>query len=414
MIERFRYCLTVTVCAILLSGCGRQQAEQPVLRVWHFWSAPHHKAVLDSLVHEFERMHNCRVELTPLSWNEGKTKLMAAFSSGTAPDVLELGSDWIAQFSSSGVLAELKTEDVEPSRWLPWALPPCRWEGKYYAVPWVVDSRVLFVNVNLLDRAGASIPTTLDQLLRVCQIIHEKTDVAAFGATGADEHRLYKKILPLMWTFGGDILDSAGRCVLASDANIRALELYAALSRTGIIDTQKQLDAAFVRGELAVWNSGSWLIEKIQSENPLLRYRTIIMPGTSPSVPGISFAGGEYWAIARSSANKDYALAFIKYVTSKPQSLRFCRSVSEAGFPARQDAYGDSSLVSHPSKRSFAEQLKYARMTPVHPKWLDIERIFEAAVVDVLYGRNDARTALVNAHAAITQLLRRTTANATR
>jgi ABC-type glycerol-3-phosphate transport system substrate-binding protein len=402
MINRGWYSFVLVL--VVLGGCGRSESSDPVLRVWHFWSAPQHQAVLDSLVHQFEREHGCRVELTPLSWNEGKTKLMAAFSSGTAPDVLELGSDWIAQFSSSGVLAELHPEQVEPAVRLPWALEPCRWNGAYYAVPWVVDTRVLFVNTRLLEQSDVGIPSTLDSMLTVCQVVQERTEAAGFGATGADEHRLYKKILPLMWTMGGDVLDSTGRCVLASDANVRALELYAALARTGIIDTQKQLDAAFVRGEIAVWNSGSWLIDKIQAENPSLPYRAVLMPGVRSGMPGTSFAGGEYWTVSRTSTHKDLALAFIRYMTGASQTTAFCRHIAEAGFPARTDAYADSSLTRHPAKRTFAEQLRSARMTPVHPRWLEIERIIEGAVVDVLYGRADARTALRAAHTRIAEL----------
>ncbi|MCX8051466.1 MAG: extracellular solute-binding protein [Chlorobi bacterium] len=397
--------IVLVAVAILFGGCTRHEPSEPVLRVWHFWSAPHHIRVLQSLVAEFEHRRHCRVELTPLSWSEGKTKLMAAFSSGTAPDVLELGSDWIAQFSSSGVLAELPPQTVQPERWLDWALPPCRWKGRYYAMPWVVDTRVLFVNTALLGKAGAALPTTLDELLQASIAVQERTDAAGFGATGADEHRLYKKILPLMWTLGGDVLDSNGQCILYSEPNIRALELYAALSQNGIIDTQKQLDAAFVRGTVAFWNSGSWLIEKIEHENPSLPFRAVVLPGRERATPGISFAGGEYWAIARATSNSELARAFIEFMTDRPQVVRLCSQIAEAGFPARRDCFADTSLTRHPAKRVFAEQLRWARMTPVHPRWLDIERILEAAVVDVLYGRSDARTSLRAAHAKIVALL---------
>lgn len=388
-------------------GCSGQQAAEPVLRVWHFWSAPQHQPILQALVADFERKYHCRVELTPLTWNEGRTKLMAAFSSGNAPDVIELGSDWIAQFSSSGVLAELGAEFVQPDQWLPWALLPCRWNGRYYAIPWVVDTRVLFVNTELVAKAAMHPPTTLDELYAVAAAVQERTEAVGFATTGADEHRLYKKILPLMWTFGGDVLDSMGHCVLYSEPNVRALELYAALSRNGIIDTQKQLDAAFVRGDVALWNSGSWLLEKIERENPSLPYTVLPMPGLVKGSIGVSFAGGEYWAVAQTSANKELARAFIAFMSACPQATRFCRQVPEAGFPAQRHCFSDTSIARHRFKQVFATQLLRARMTPVHPRWVDIERILESAVVEVLYGRRDARSALRVAHSQIAELLRR-------
>ncbi len=68
---------------------------------------------MDSLIAGFHREYpNIRIETEELSWADGKTKLMAGFNSETAPDVLELGSDWVAQFSSSGVLQELGSDSA--------------------------------------------------------------------------------------------------------------------------------------------------------------------------------------------------------------------------------------------------------------------------------------------------------------
>lgn len=94
-------------------------------------------------------------------------------------------------------------------------------------------------------------------------------------------------------------------------------------------------------------------------------------------------------------------------MTAPGQVIAFCRRIAEAGFPARRDCFADSSLVSNPIKRVFAEQLRAARMTPVHPRWLDIEQVLENAVVDVLYGRSDARGALVQAQTKVQALLGR-------
>jgi maltose-binding protein MalE len=44
-------------------------------------------------------------------------------------------------------------------------------------------------------------------------------------------------------------------------------------------------------------------------------------------------------------------------------------------------------------------------MTPVHPRWLDIEAAFEEAVVRALYGELTAEQALREAQRRIRQLL---------
>ena len=93
--------------SLIPTGCGgggTAERDPHVIRFWHFWSEPGQKKALEALVREFEQTRNVTVELTELSWNDGKMKLQAAFNSGAPPDVIELGSDWVAQFSSSGVL----------------------------------------------------------------------------------------------------------------------------------------------------------------------------------------------------------------------------------------------------------------------------------------------------------------------
>ena len=88
------------VFSITALNCNRG-ITPGVLRFSHFWSEPAQRAAMDSLLAGFHREHpEIPIEVTELSWADGKTKLMAGFNSETAPDVLELGSDWVAQFSS--------------------------------------------------------------------------------------------------------------------------------------------------------------------------------------------------------------------------------------------------------------------------------------------------------------------------
>ncbi|MFM8436869.1 MAG: ABC transporter substrate-binding protein, partial [Candidatus Kapaibacterium sp.] len=262
--------LTAVCCLSFLSCSKDPSSSEKVVRFWHFWSEPSQKQALKQLVEVFEKKNGCRVECTELSWNDGKTKLIAAFSSKTAPDVIEFGSDWVAQFSSSGVLADLNAIQPTPlGGFFEWSTAPARWGGTTYAVPWVVDTRVLYVNKGLLEKSGlSSSPVSWTDVLQSSEIVSLSEENHGFGANGADGHRLYKKILPFFWSYGGDILDANGMPVIASASNVEALTMYVRLSRAGLVETQKQLDGQFAQGRLAFWNSGGWLADKIGKENP--------------------------------------------------------------------------------------------------------------------------------------------------
>src|SRR3954466_11470692 len=102
---------TRILIVLLLAGCTvscNRGIPSGVLRFSHFWSEPAQRAAMDTLLAGFRHEHpEIPVEITELSWSDGKTKLMIGFNARTAPDVLELGSDWVPQFSSSGVLLSM-------------------------------------------------------------------------------------------------------------------------------------------------------------------------------------------------------------------------------------------------------------------------------------------------------------------
>lgn len=398
-------CILAALTALFITACGggNGKNDPKTITFWHFWSEPNQKQALKELIEEFEKETGYKVEMTELSWNDGKTKLLAAFNSGTAPDALELGSDWVAQFSSSGALAELNT--INLNNYIDFSRAPAKWQGKTFAGPWIVDTRIMFYNKDLLKAAGLpeESPKTFEELLTACEKVQNSGNEYGWGANGPDPHRLYKKILPLFWSNGGEVIDSTGKIKLASDANAQALEMYIALSRVGMIETQRQIDAAFTQGKIAFCNSGGWLIDKLKAENSKVRYGMALMPGMK-GYPGISFAGGEYLAVSARSAKKEGAAALIKFLTDGKNSIKFCKKVMEAGFPADKNYINDSYFKSSPEKSLFAEQLKHSKMTPVHPLWLEMEAIIEESVTQALYGRMEPRGALINAQVEILKL----------
>ncbi len=396
----------------LINSCGSKKDNvnsENKITFWHFWSEPNQKKILKELIKEFEAANNCTVETTELSWNDGKIKLFAAFNSNTAPDIMDLGSDWIAQFSGSGILTELNPNTYNISRFSTFFLEPAYWEAKLFAVPWVVNSRVLFYNKELFKKAGLGedAPKTLQDLYNYAEKISAIPGVYGFGVNGSDPHRLYKKIIPFMWTMGGEIIDKNGNLVLSSQPNAQAFDFYQKLSQVGLIETQKKLDDMFARGEIGLWLSGSWLLDKIRDVNPLLNYGVCLFPGVDAGKPGVSFGGGEYLAINKSTKNKALSEKLIAFLTKGENALKFCKDVKEAGFPADMNFYYDKYYQTLPFMPIFADQLKYSRITPVHPKWLDLETAIENAVVEVLYGKKGSWEALNEVQQSMEAIIRK-------
>jgi multiple sugar transport system substrate-binding protein len=200
---------------------------------------------------------------------------------------------------------------------------------------------------------------------------------------------LYKKFLPYVWSNGGDLFDSTGRPTMNSAQNVAALRYYVDQLQWGMMETQKNLDDAFVRGKLKYWFSGSWLLPKL-AKVPF-KWRPRLFPGNGNRV-GASFAGGEYLAINAHSAMKREAQLFLEYISRPDIELAFARKVGE--YPADIKSQADTFYLNRPAGAVFSEQLQHARMTPVIPQWLDVEAIIEDEVSKALYKKETPEQAM--------------------
>ena len=401
--------VTLLLAAVILSCSGGQKQDGAVtLEWWQFWTDPAIKPTIEKMVADYETANpNVKVNLTDLTWANGHEKIVVAFSSGTAPDIVELGSDWVAEFSSAGQLADI-TENVikDTAQFNGWSAGT--WDSRIFARPWILGTRILFINRSLLRQTALgenAIPINWDQLKEICYAIDSLgKDIYGFGSNAAEKHRLYKKYLPFLFSADGRIVSRDGKyAVFASDRAYRALKLYKELSDScSMIDTQRRLEDAFLDGKVGVIISGDWLLKRIRNENIDIDFVTTLIPG--PKYPWKSFAGGEFLAISENSTNKAEAARFIEYITSAENQLLFCKA-NYTATPSSKVAAKDEFFRSDPNLQTFIMQLNMSQMVTPMPQWVYVEDIIEKALEEVLFNDAPAAETLYEANQKIKELI---------
>jgi maltose-binding protein MalE len=96
-------------------------------------------------------------------------------------------------------------------------------------------------------------------------------------------------------------------------------------------------------------------------------------------------------------------LITFKYLSDGINAINFCKKIPEAGFPADKNYFNDESYKSQKIRGVFANQLVYARMTPVHQYWLEIEEQLEKAVEEVLYDKKTAQQSMNDLQKLLTE-----------
>lgn len=400
------------VAAGLVAGCGGRsdtrggEAAPRVVRFWQFWD----RALLDPLVAEFERQNpGVRVEMETLTWATGFEKIVVAIASRSAPDLVELGSTWVSKFAAEGALRDV-TAEVAPIRASLVQWDPGLHDGRVFAIPWLVGTRVLFVNGDLLAAAGAdtAAPATWDALLAACRAVNAPDrGVYGFGMNAGERHVLYKKFLPFVWSNGGDVLDASGRPALASPAGVEALAFYRSLVPFSLMERQDQLDQAFLEGRLAVTISGGWLGKRLAEKETAFRWSTVALPRPrADAPPAASFAGAEMLAVPAGAANGADALALALFLVEGPRALAIARA-ERSVMPAAIDAAARADDGAHPDERIYLDVLRTAKAPPAHPDWVDMQEAINASIEEVLFGRTEPAAALARADSAIVAILAR-------
>jgi multiple sugar transport system substrate-binding protein len=402
------------ILALMFSQCGNSQkeAEEKItLHFWQFWTDPEVKPAIESLIRQFEEENpEIEISLTDLTWADGHEKLVVAFSSNTAPDVLELGSDWVPEFSSGGVLLDVTdfAEKIKPG-YLMW--DPVIYQEKIYGFPWILDTRVIFYNRDLMHRVGLDPekpPQTWDALLDYCETINGlKPQAYGFGANSFERHRLYKKFLPFFWSNGAKILSEDEKvCLINSKEGKEALRFYKELTEQGVIDTQRMLDEQFKNNKIGFLLSGGWLLHDIRKNHPELNFGLCLVPRPEKDKgKNASFAGGEYLVVNKKTQHPQEAIKLIQFLIKKENCLQLCKKIGSAS-PSATDAIKDPYYQEDPNLLLFQLQLQKAISPPAHPKWVYMEEIIEKAVEEVMYDKTSPEEALDQAKKKIDDFLR--------
>jgi multiple sugar transport system substrate-binding protein len=392
---------------VLVPGCGREKGVR--LTFWQFWPSE----VIEPIVKEFEKANpGVKVEMQQLTWQNGFEKIVAAVSSGTQPDLCELGSTWVPRFAADGVLGDI-TEEVSALKDSLLFWESCTLNGKVYGIPWVAGTRALFYNKELFEKAGLdpdSPPSTWGELIECARKIHSPgKGVYGFAMNAGERYVLFKKFMPFAWGNGGKILsEDLSHSVFASKENLAALVFYCSLKDCSLVEKQDVLDMAFKQGRVGLQISGGWNLKTIPVDAPDLKFGVAVVPKPKACCgTHASFAGSEILVTFAKSKRQREALRLARFLIEKQNVISLCRSAKSVQ-PTFRGAENDPYYDANPLDKVFVVQLSSAVAPPPHPKWPEIEEAIESVVEEATYGIKKPEEALLDADRKINSIVSRT------
>jgi len=402
------------LAASALVACGEDAPPTAPLTgsisFWHAYSADSKevKTLRTEVIPGFEaKFPGAKVVEVSVPYDDLHQKLITAAAGGNLPDVVRSDIGWVPELAKLGVLERLDTAMPDfasfADKVFPGTLATNRYKGGYYGLPLDTNTRVQMYNADALGKAGLTTPPkSFDELRALADKLSGK-GVMAFADGGLGGWN----VLPWIWSAGGDITDpeyTKATGYLNAPASVAGIQLLfdlyqkgqlgkGVLGGTGSVPT----DQGLAKGQYATILDGPWMYPIFAGSFP--EFKLQVAPVPAGAGGSVSVVGGEDVVVMKSSANKELALEFTRYLLSDEAQL----AMAKVG---QMSVLRDLDVTAIDANYApFVEQLKTAKPRPVTPAWPKIDDLLQKKLQAAFRGETTLQEALDSAAAEIDKLL---------
>ena len=108
----------------------------------------------------WRRFPDVTVNVTPVPWDAAHDRIVNAIAGGEVPDVTMVGTTWMGEFAALGGL-DPTPANIDGSQFFEGAWNTTVVDGISYAVPWYVETRLLYYRTDLAEEGGVTEPRDL-------------------------------------------------------------------------------------------------------------------------------------------------------------------------------------------------------------------------------------------------------------
>ena len=394
--------LVLAPLAVMAEG-QPEEAGPAEVKIW--WVQDENaKAPLEAAIADYaEEAPNVTVTIEDTPTGDTYDKLKIAIAGGTQPDIVKLDHVFVQALGYKNMLADmvpLGANDVK-DQFLSSTWEANMYKDKVYALPFDANTIAFMYNKDILNEAGAAVPTTYEE------IIESGKKIQALGNS-----ELYAYTVPVnpggsgwlgfqfyfwLWRNGAEILnDDWSKAIFNSPEGIGALQKIIDLSEVhGVIPANVYMESEFYNGKVGMLDMGCWHVPTITSADAPAEFGITTMPVLKAGVPGHSGLGLYSLGVTANSKFLQAAYDFTEFFASGEEyQLMFGKATNL--MPSLVAAYDDP-FYQTPEWSSFHAQLKIAKSRPGSPAWPEINEYIQVAIQEALTGLKTAEQAMNDA-----------------
>ena len=391
--NRYPRILTLlTVSALFLTLFSHGAAQDTTLRFMGWVGLfDFQKPAWDYMIEEFERQHpGVEIEYIGTPFEETLNQATVTILGNNAPDIIQLVASWTPQLDAMNALTPLDGYfDAEVLGDLPESsLASVTFDGQLKAMPWVPAPIVMTYNRALLEEAGldpdqppATWPEFVDAVERVCALPAREDGGEVYGVSlrTARHPNSGHWSLPVIWGFGGDILDEGGNVVVDEEGAAEAYGWYQDVVRSGCspegFGVQESRNV-FAQGRAGFIFEGPWiqgLVASLSEGGLEVAPEGDVWVAPMPAGPGGEsrmIANSHVLVVTEQSRNKELAAEFIEFITTNQEAVQRYYEATGQLPTAHMDLLTSGDMGEDVYIQAFVEALPDATSVPIqHPQW---------------------------------------------
>ncbi|MCL2043918.1 MAG: sugar ABC transporter substrate-binding protein [Treponema sp.] len=341
-----RFVILALAAVALFAGCNQQSGTNLVFLTWDRFQTPGMEAMIAAYT---AQNPDVSISVQTSGWDEYWTKLEAAATGNTLPDIFWMHTNELLRYARAGILADVTNlyDDIDPGYYQQHFSDvsiknASGADGRLYGVPKDKDTIGLVYNREMFDAAGVAYPDeswTWDDLIDASRRIHEATGNFGFMAYLDDQIGYWN----FVYQAGGFILNEDGTEAGFTDPGTRmGIEFYWRIQEEDFCPDQRYFaevspGASFFSERGAMYLEGSWSLKQLLDNHPEMvgKWDVAVLPRSPNPVRGdgrASISNGLAYSTPARGRNLEASLDFLKFLGSEEAMI--IQGQSGAAIPA--------------------------------------------------------------------------------
>ncbi len=404
--------------ALLLTGCGRSDGpseeanettvdDQPATGSLEIWTQGADGAKLPEMFEIFKEDNpEVEISMTEVPAEEFVSKMTAAITAGTVPDLIYIFTENQASLIATDGFDPVPEGLVEEGDFFPAMWDVSVSDGVQYGVPWYAYANTTIYRTDLVEQAGAELPTDWDSTRAFAEKL--KASGVEFPLSlyvAWDDYTAWQLGIVAAQNGGSFISEDLSEWTINRPENVEALEYWSGLIKDGFAspDGPAFLDTVpwMSQGKnAAIIDGGPWFVSWFDDANGAgwgADHLGFIQNPAGPSGDRASLVGGGSWFVPSDSKNKDGAWKFARFMAQPESQVKWFELFKN--MPSVKAAWDDPGMGDTPILEAVRESLETGVNRPNVPTWNQVGQVIGQEMEKVVRGDKDAQTALDDAQA---------------